>query len=280
MDVSEILEFILPFLETAGRYTREIQERVESQSDKGIGTSFADALTDGDLSVQGFIEVALLSKFPELRFYGEEFSSSLNTKYFRKASDLTVILDPIDGTLLFKDGRHDFSVILGVLQDGVFQGAICLIPCLEVAYIGIKDSGVWRIPLNGRGERERYTIPKELKKGSETVAIYDDPEIRELLIEKGFTVLDAAVDYPANDWWITTHSVLAGELAAWVSRDSQAIDAAALGFLAEEAGGVMTDFKGEPLRKADEKYLCGPMISSHSAEFHARLQAVMNEFRL
>lgn len=116
----EILEYLLPHLITASRYSRRIQPQIASQPSKEADNIFAAALSDADLSIQSFIEVALLAKYPSLRFYGEEHAASMNTKYlhgieFGGEDELLALLDPIDGTRLYLDQRDDYMILFGLM---------------------------------------------------------------------------------------------------------------------------------------------------------------------
>ena len=80
--IEEIVSFLLPQLLTAGRYAARIQQRIHARPAKSGDTEFQQALTDADLSVQGFLEVVMLSRFPGVKFFSEELADSLNAKYF------------------------------------------------------------------------------------------------------------------------------------------------------------------------------------------------------
>ena len=111
-EVTDILDYLTPFVVTAGRYSLEVQGQVKSQQGKsGMADAFGEALTDADLSGQAFIEVAMLARFPHLRFFGEEHEQSYNMKYFSDDAELCVYLDPVDGTLFYKDGLDSYNVI-------------------------------------------------------------------------------------------------------------------------------------------------------------------------
>lgn len=79
-----ILETLLPQLKVAAGYARNLQPQIAALPAKEKGNNFfAAALTDADLAIQNLIEVALLGAFPQIRFYGEEFEQSRNTKIGR-----------------------------------------------------------------------------------------------------------------------------------------------------------------------------------------------------
>ncbi len=145
----DILSELLSSLKTAGAYAQQIQKRIAIHPDKYEGDHvFANALTDADLSVQTFIEVTLLAKFPSVRFYGEEYESSYNTKYFRaidlgSQDDYLVTLDPIDGTRYYMDGHPNYLVILTVINADGFEAAIALSPANDRYYYSLRGQGTF-----------------------------------------------------------------------------------------------------------------------------------------
>lgn len=83
MELFELVKRLAALSVTAGAYALKVQDRVAHQPIKSqYDNLFAQALTDADLSVQGFIEVSLLAEFPDIAFFGEEQAHSLNMKYF------------------------------------------------------------------------------------------------------------------------------------------------------------------------------------------------------
>lgn len=72
----EIIKTLLPTLKLAGQYACNIQSQIQTQPDKDYGENFyATALTDADLTIQTAIELALLAKFPELKFFGRNMQN-------------------------------------------------------------------------------------------------------------------------------------------------------------------------------------------------------------
>ena len=139
---------LLPPLRMAASYSRHIQSKIASQPAKAGPTKIAAALTDADLSVQTFIEVALLGSFPDIRFYGEEFEQSYNMKYFRAidlgpTGDYLVTLDPIDGTLFYLDGFPNYQIIVTVLNADGFEAVLALSPAEDRYYYALRGQGTY-----------------------------------------------------------------------------------------------------------------------------------------
>ena len=69
----QIIQTLLPHLKMAAAYARQMQSQIAVLPAKEQGDNFfSAALTDADLAIQNFVEVALLGSFPNVRFYGED----------------------------------------------------------------------------------------------------------------------------------------------------------------------------------------------------------------
>ena len=117
----QILTTLLPYLKTAGAYAQQIQAQIQAQPDKADkgDNFFASALSDADLSIQTMMEVVLLGLFPQVRFFGEEYEQTYNTKYFRaidlgEPGDYLITLDPIFSGLAW-------SFIFGLFASTAFS---------------------------------------------------------------------------------------------------------------------------------------------------------------
>lgn len=132
-----VLETLLPQLKVAAAYARTLQPQIAALPAKEEGNNFfAAALTDADMAIQNLIVVALLGTFPQIRFYGEEYEQSRNTKYFRAIAlgskeNYLVTLDPIDGTQFYLDGHFNYQIILSILNWDAFEAVIALSPALN-----------------------------------------------------------------------------------------------------------------------------------------------------
>lgn len=250
----EILSEMLPFLKVAGAYAQQIQKRIAIHPDKYEGEHlFANALTDADLSIQTFVEVTLLAKFPNVRFYGEEYEQSYNTKYFRSielgpadgpTDDYLVTLDPIDGTLYYMDGHPNYLVMMTVLNADGFEAAIALSPAKDRYYYSLKDKGTFVGSM-----RDALDECKLLK--------IDDPGEKVVLgtalspiadvVRSHFPVIDLKTEYSSEIPVPPINGLLTGEVAGVILASAQFIDTAALAWMAQEMGYCLTTYTGAPL---------------------------------
>jgi myo-inositol-1(or 4)-monophosphatase len=267
----EIIDYLTPLIVTAGAYSAAIQNRVNSHEAKQGETPFHHALSDADLTIQSFLEVALLARFPEVSFFSEEQDSSLNKKYFPTDTEYEVLIDPVDGTRAYIDGRPNYQVIVAIHDRHTIVGAIAYLPRLDRCYIAVKDGGA---ALLNSAEARHGSPGKPLKLTQTTgpVLVFNSPDLVAKL-KPEFDVRDLTEEYNLGTSGITSTDLLTGKGLATVMAPCQAIDGGALGFIAQQAGAIMTNSYGEPLPsfRADPKRVAQCVVTAASADAHARL---------
>ena len=273
----QIMTTLLPTLKTAARYAQQIQTRIESQPDKEHDNIFGAALSDADLSVQTAIEVALLADFPTIRFYGEEFDLTDNTKYFRaitlgEVGDYLVTLDPIDGTRFYLDGHDNFCVILTVLDADEYAAAIALFPAKNQYYAAFRGEGaVQGTFADNLADCQPFQLNPQANRvyvGRNAPAVLAQFNAQ---YPDRYSLICLATDYDANQPTPNHTSILSGECCGSIIDTGKWIDAAAIAFLAQEAGGILTQWNGEPLAPLhtnDPSYDRGPLMIAANTSIH------------
>ncbi len=244
-----ILETLLPHLRVAAAYAKQVQPMIATQPAKDADTFFGAALSDADLSIQTLVEVALLGTFPNLRFYGEEYKQSYNTKYFRaidlgEKDDYLVALDPIDGTQFYLDGHANYQIIVSVLNCDEFEAAIAVTPAENTYCYALRGAGCWQGSLTN--DLSDCT-PLKVKEEKSTILLGWGMEWLVPKLQDRYTVIDFATCYTKETQIPNMNGMLRGELAGAAIRAGNFIDGAALAFLAQEAGCIVTTLKGDPL---------------------------------
>lgn len=270
-----ILETLLPHLRVAAAYSRQIQSKIASRPAKDAESLFGAALSDADLSVQTLVEVALLGTFPNIRFYGEEYDQSYNTKYFRAISlgpkdDYLVTLDPIDGTQFYLDGHSNYQIILGILNWDEFEAVIAISPAQNTYHYALRGQGCWQGPLNAD---LHACHPLRIRESRPTILLGWGMESLATRLSKQYQVLDVATSYSKDRQIPNVNGILSGELAGTVIRAGKFIDGAALAFLAQAAGCIVTTLDGAlppPLYKC-ENYQRPGLILAVSPSVHQHL---------
>jgi myo-inositol-1(or 4)-monophosphatase len=277
----QILATLLPYLRTAGAYAKQIQRQIQAQPDKdGKGDNFfASALSDADLSIQTMMEVVLLGLFPQVRFYGEEHEQTYNTKYFRAIDlgpqgDYLIALDPIDGTQFYLDGHPNYQIILSVLNADEFEAVIAITPGQDLYYYTLRGEGTFRGDLH-----QELADCQPLAIAAPTKAIclgWHMGNVAPLLRDR-YAVFHTKADYSRDRPIPNFNGLLSGDLAGAVLARGQFIDGAALAFMAQEMGYIVTSFDGSPplpLHRCEDYQRPG-MVVAASAEIHQDLlQAV------
>jgi fructose-1,6-bisphosphatase/inositol monophosphatase family enzyme len=246
----EILATLLPHLRVAAGYARQVQARIATLPAKEGGDNvFSAALTDADLSIQTAIEVALLGTFPELRFYGEEYEQSRNTKYFRsielgEQDDYLITLDPIDGTKFYLDGYDNYQIILAILNADDFEAVMAISPAQNCYDYALRGKGVY----HGNLDRDLDSCtPLTITNPQPSILLgWGMADLKPPLSAK-YRAIDLENSYDGTVKVPNYNGIFSGELIGWVTKRGKFIDSAALAFMAKEAGCIVTDFEGLPL---------------------------------
>lgn len=279
----QILEILLPYLRTAGAYAQQVQSRIAQQPDKDFNPEnfFATALSDADLSVQTFIEVALLAHFPDVRFFGEEHAQTYNTKYFRSihlgpAGDYLITLDPIDGTKFYLDGHDNYQVILTVCNADDYEAVIAMTPGQQCYYYALRGQGTYR---GGWQASLDACQPVQIVNPAPAVclgwALGDVVE----KIQDRYTVYHVKTAYSPEQRIPNFNGLLSGDLTGAIMAKGQFIDGAALAFMAQEMGYIVTTWDGStppPLHTATDMRRPGLVIGSTSEVHQDLLTAVQS----
>lgn len=246
----EILSTMLPFLKVAGAYAQEIQKRIAILPDKYDGDHlFANALTDADLSIQTFIEVTLLAKFPNVRFYGEEYETTYNTKYFRAIDlgpqdDYLVTLDPIDGTRYYMDGHPNYLVMMTVINADGFEGAIALSPANNCYYYSLRNQGTF---VGSMDDELDDCKPLKIENPGEKIVLGTALSPYADKVRSHFPVIDLKTEYSPEVPIPPINGLLTGEVSGSILASAQFIDTAALAWMASEMGYQLTTYEGNPV---------------------------------
>ena len=267
----ELLEYLLPFVVTAGAYSAQVQARVASHEAKAGATPFHHALSDADITIQAFLEVVLLARYPEVSFFPEEREQSLNTKYFAADAELEVFVDPIDGTRAYLDNRPHYQIIVAIHDRNSIVGALCYMPRLKRGYLALRGEGAFVYTEEEMLSRGKGT-PLKLSQTSGPVLVFNRPDIVKLL-EPHCTVVDLLSEYARGEAGLYPTDVLTGRALAYIAAPCQAIDAGALALIAGEAGAIVTDANGEPMGsfRADTQRVLSCIVTAANEQVSAQL---------
>lgn len=114
----------------------------------------------GDLAVDTYLRRTLLEARPDYGWLSEE--SAGVTRAPRQTAPRSFIVDPIDGTRAFIDGRDTWCVSIGVVEEGVPLAGVLDCPALGESYWASAAGGAFkdgaRLDLRSRPPRPLPTV--------------------------------------------------------------------------------------------------------------------------
>jgi fructose-1,6-bisphosphatase/inositol monophosphatase family enzyme len=248
VNIKEVIEFYLPYICVAGEYAINIQSRVSSWPPKIAYNSniFSEALTDADLSIQNLFELITLARFRDVSLFGEEIDNSLNNKYVPRDAEVQIILDPLNGTKMYRDMSGEFDISFAVLQDDCIVGGVIYIPSKRVCYLATGDGAYWTTA--ERIEEGAPWFKYQIKKKLNTVLTYRASD-EDMMRLKGYSndIIEIDKQYDSNKQNNAVHDVLTGKICACFRRNGFVGDWGVVGFVVKKAGGVFMDYYGDEI---------------------------------
>jgi myo-inositol-1(or 4)-monophosphatase len=234
----------------AAEIAREAGGRLREFFSQGVETEYkgdVDIVTVADRTVEKLIRERLGAAFPEHGIYGEEGTRE------RMEGEFRWYVDPLDGTTNFAHGFPQFCVSMGLEQrapgmppeqDGTLVAAVIYDPMRDELFTAERGQGA---TLNGKPMRVSKIpdlaesllstgFPSRKRHASPNVHFYQEFTLRSHGVRRaGSAALDLAY-------------VASGRLEAFWEFNLNPWDTAAGILLVEEAGGIVTDFAGNPFR--------------------------------
>ena len=230
----------------------------------------SDPVTEADQASDNFLVQAIREAFPDDGLLSEE-SIDDNSRF---SHSLVWMIDPMDGTKEFIKRNGEFSVMVGLVQDGQpILGAVYQ-PTEAKLYLGGRDVGAWlrtgdtNTPLHvsERQDISRFRLVVSRSHREPLIdTLCDKLGIRDLRQSGSVGLKCGLIANGECDLYIhpSPHSKL------WDSCAPQAI--------LQAAGGTMTDIYGNALdyRKEDPRNLNGLLASNGTR--HAEIAALIRE---
>jgi histidinol phosphatase-like enzyme (inositol monophosphatase family) len=216
-------------------------------------------VTVADLHIEKDARAVLTRVFPGHSILGEEYGAGDLSN-----NDVWVI-DPIDGTRSFLAGHPLFGFLLAYLKDAENRLSIVGMPALNEVFLSQSGQGA---SLNGKpikvsAKMELSEAILFINEGEKIFAM--EPEVHARLVVSGHTRRFAYDCYP--------HALLAAGLVdVVVDYDLKPFDYLPLTGLVEEAGGLMTDWAGQPLDFASD----GRVVSAATPELHQQMLRLLS----
>lgn len=182
-------------------------------------------VTEVDKRINKLVIEEIKAKFPEHGVLGEEASNSTGNEQYRW------LCDPLDGTMAFIVGMKHVTFILGLLKDDELVLAVVYDPLEDKLYHAVKGGGAFcndkPIHVSSQGLQDGYVLFEQSAFG-----------VYEKLIQAG------ALTEPVAGAGYRAMLLASGRCAAVVQGKSDHHDVGPCSLIIEEAGGKVTDFKG------------------------------------
>jgi myo-inositol-1(or 4)-monophosphatase len=238
----------LVWVPKAAEIARDAGARLREFLAQGVETEYkgdVDLVTVADRTVEKLIRERLGVAFPQHGIYGEEGTRE------RMEGEFRWYVDPLDGTTNFAHGFPQFCVSMGLEQrapgmapeqDGTLVAAVIYDPMRDELFSAERGQGA---TLNGKPMRvSRISelaesllstgFPSRKRHASPNVHFYQEFTLRSHGVRRaGSAALDLAY-------------VASGRLEAFWEFNLNPWDTAAGILLVQEAGGIVTDFAGNP----------------------------------
>jgi myo-inositol-1(or 4)-monophosphatase len=249
------LELLIEAAREAGSIARKYFYRDDVKAwDKSEG----NPVTEADIAVNNYLHDALQSARPDYGWLSEETVDDAS----RHTATRSFVVDPIDGTRAFMDGKPHFTICLAVIENGRAIAGVVYNPIKEEMFDASLGGGA---RLNSRPiapsavdqikDCRMIGYPRKFKRlgwPDMTVSIRNSMAYRIVMVASGER--DATVSFtPKSDW-----------------------DLAAAGLIATEAGAVITDLENKQFIYNEESVDNNGVICAGPA-LHALLLQELNQ---
>jgi histidinol-phosphatase len=257
-------ESFLPFAERLADASAEVIRRyfrVSAAELKQESKSDDSPVTIADRSAEEVMRALIEKTYPDHGIFGEEFG------FVRTDAEYAWVLDPIDGTRAFVTGMPIFGTLIALMRNGRPILGIINQPILDERWVGMTGHGS---TFNGRpiatsgvarlADAAQYSTDPDMFKTPEERAKVD-------------AVLAEVKSRRYGGDCYATAMLAMGFVDLVIEASLKIYDFMALVPVVEGAGGVMTDWNGNPLRPDSE----GRTVAAASAACHAAAVAYLRD---
>lgn len=243
MSLAHDLQYAIDLARGAGRIVLEQYGKVERLT-KTHAAAKEEAVTEADRASQRFIVSGLRRRFPDDGLIGEESETGQSITFECPDPRGRVwVIDPIDGTNNFIAGLGLFAVCVGLLERGEPVLGVVYDVTRDLTYAAACGEGAWlgtrrlRAPETPLGESSMLMLTSNLLDPHGACPAWASRWLAQTqwkLRLLGSAALEAV-------------QVAAGVAHGAVTVNGKLWDAAAPAAIVLEAGGVITDLKGNPV---------------------------------
>lgn len=194
-----------------------------------------DFVTAADIAVENFLKEKLTSQYPQFGFWGEESGQSENQ--FQRW-----IVDPIDGTHSFAKAQYFWSISVALEIDHEIVFGAIYVPTVDDYYCAKKDKGAWKNGVITQVSNESELANSMVATGFACLRSYlKNNNLARFCRIAQKTTGQRRFGSAAMDLCM----VADGQVDAYWEQELNLYDVAAGALIVKEAGGTITDFKGD-----------------------------------
>lgn len=227
-------------------------------------------LIEADIAIGAYLVGACEKAYPDYNIIDEEAG------VIDKGGRFTFVIDPIDGTSNFAARLPHYGIFLGVLDGSKpVAGAIAL-PAFDQIYTAERGKGTFR-----NGTAVRVSTETSLLKSLVAYGI-DGHQENPATTEEEMKTLQGIVlnvrNLRSSNSAFDSAAVADGRYGVLLNKTTKIWDNVAQQVVIEEAGGVYTDYSGnpmdytDPLTKAERNFT----VCAGAPELHAELQKIIH----
>ncbi|MFI8633820.1 inositol monophosphatase family protein [Microbacterium sp. NPDC077663] len=233
MDAAALADLALDIAREAGALAR--RRREEGVAIAATKSAIADIVTEADREVEALIRARLAAERPDDGFLGEESGAERGT------SDITWVVDPIDGTVNYAYGMPHYAVSIAAVSGEptaptwTALAGVVHNPAVGETFHAVRGGGAWR-------GKHRLAVSQVGEAGGLVATGFGyDPKHHEGDLARVAAVMPLVRDLRrAGAASLDLAYVAAGRLDGYFERGLHPWDHAAGALLVTEAGGVVT----------------------------------------
>ncbi len=275
MSLKQDLQYAIEVARGAGRIVQDHFGKVDRLTKTHAATT-DEAVTEADRAAQRFIVANLKRRFADDGVIGEEsdLGTAITNEQATRGSRVWVI-DPIDGTNNFIGGFPNFAVCIGLLDAGFPVLGVVFDVTRDLMYYAARGEGCWV------GNRQLHALTTPLSDASILMMTSN-------CIDSTGHCPGYAVRWIGQTNWklrmigsaaLEATQVAAGIAHAAVTINGKLWDITAPAALVLEAGGLITDLKGNAIFPFDLTNYVGAKVPFVAAGAAAQTE-ILREIRL
>jgi len=254
------------FLEITDQIKSKITPLLTQAFQRGMRAERKDAaspvVTKIDLETEEIVRVILESRFPEDSIIGEELPDRIGS------SPYSWVIDPIDGTIGFRTGKPMFTTLLALVLNQKSIAGWIYQPILKKSWTGRMG-----MDLISSDHYDPQPVPDSLTDCVISTTTYD------MFQTSPYQEFFAKI---REHSWMTTYGgdayqyglLAQGRVDVVVETQMEWHDYAALVPIIESAGGMISDFSGNPLTRGSSS----EVLASRAPHLHTQVLEIFQEF--